>query len=143
MNEAETRAELIDPALTAVGWGVVAESRIAREYQITAGRLEGAGRRGRPDIADYVLFYRGKRLAVIEAKRRDSHVTEGLGQAKAYAAKLQIRFTFATNGRGVYTGRALGRNLRGRERLAGPLCRRTNRRQGRFLDGALLSGHRH
>jgi type I restriction enzyme R subunit len=102
MNEAETRAELIDPALTAVGWGVVAESRIAREYQITAGRLEGAGRRGRPDIADYVLFYRGKRLAVIEAKRRDSHVTEGLGQAKAYAAKLQIRFTFATNGRGVY-----------------------------------------
>jgi type I restriction enzyme R subunit len=102
MNEAETRAELIDPALTAAGWGVVAGSRIAREYQITAGRLEGAGRRGRPDIADYVLFYRGKRLAVIEAKRRDAHVTEGLGQAKAYAAKLQIRFTFATNGRGVY-----------------------------------------
>ena len=102
MNEAETRAELIDPALTAAGWGVMADSRIAREYQITAGRLEGAGRRGRPDIADYVLFYRGKRLAVIEAKRRDAHVTEGLGQAKAYAAKLQIRFTFATNGRGVY-----------------------------------------
>ena len=88
MNEAETRAELIDPALTAAGWGVVADSRIAREYQITAGRLEGAGRRGRPDIADYVLFYRGKRLAIIEAKRRDAHVTEGLGQAKAYAAKL-------------------------------------------------------
>jgi len=102
MNESETRAEMIDPALTAAGWGVVAGSRIAREYQITAGRLEGAGRRGRPDIADYVLFYRGKRLAVIEAKRRDAHVTEGLGQAKAYAAKLQIRFTFATNGRGVY-----------------------------------------
>ncbi|MGG5812401.1 DEAD/DEAH box helicase family protein, partial [Falsiroseomonas sp. CW058] len=102
MNEAETRAELIDPALNAAGWGVAAGSRIAREYQITAGRLEGSGRRGKADIADYVLFYRGKRLAVIEAKKRDAHVTEGLGQAKAYAEKLKIRFTFATNGIGVY-----------------------------------------
>ena len=33
MNEAETRAELIDPALKAAGWGVVAGSRVlAREY---------------------------------------------------------------------------------------------------------------
>jgi len=102
MNEAETRAELIDPALTAAGWGVVAGSRVAREVYITAGRLEGSGRRGRADKADYVLIYRGKRLAVIEAKKRDAHLTEGLGQAKAYATKLQIRFTYATNGRGVY-----------------------------------------
>jgi type I restriction enzyme R subunit len=102
MNEAETRAELIDPALTAAGWGVIEGSRVAREFQITAGRLEGAGRRGRADKADYVLVYRGQRLAVIEAKKRDAHVTEGLTQAKAYAAKLQIRFTYATNGRGVY-----------------------------------------
>ena len=102
MNEAETRAELIDPALTAVGWGVVEGSRVAREFQITAGRLEGSGRRGKADKADYVLVFRGKRLAVIEAKKRDAHVTEGLGQAKAYAEKLQIRFTFSTNGLGVY-----------------------------------------
>jgi type I restriction enzyme R subunit len=102
MNEAETRAELIDPALTAAGWGVAEGSRVAREFQITAGRLEGAGRRGKADKADYVLIYRGKRLAVIEAKKRDAGVTEGLGQAKAYAAKLQIRFTYSTNGRHVY-----------------------------------------
>ena len=31
MNEAETRAEHIDPALKAVGWGVVEGSRIRRE----------------------------------------------------------------------------------------------------------------
>lgn len=31
MNEAETRAELIDPALKEAGWGVVETSRIRRE----------------------------------------------------------------------------------------------------------------
>ena len=31
MNEAETRAELIDPALKAAGWGEVENSRIRRE----------------------------------------------------------------------------------------------------------------
>lgn len=102
MNEAETRAELIDPALTAAGWGVVEGSRVSREFQITAGRLEGGGKRAKADKADYVLVYRDKRLAVIEAKKRGAHVTEGLGQAKAYAEKLQIRFTYATNGVGVY-----------------------------------------
>ena len=35
MNEAETRAEHIDPALKAAGWGVVPGSRIRREYPIT------------------------------------------------------------------------------------------------------------
>ena len=102
MNEAETRAELIDPALQAAGWGVVEGSRVAREFQITAGRLEGSGRRARAEIADYVLFYRGHRLAAIEAKKRDATVTEGLAQAKAYAAKLAIRFTYSTNGLGIY-----------------------------------------
>ena len=56
MNEAETRAEHIDPALAAAGWGVVVEgSKILREYPITPGRIEGLGRRGKVLIADYVL----------------------------------------------------------------------------------------
>ena len=46
MNEAETRAEHIDPALAAAGWGVVEGSRIRREYPITLGRIEGRGKRG-------------------------------------------------------------------------------------------------
>jgi len=58
MNEAETRAEHIDPALKAAGWGVVEGSRMLREYHITEGRLEGQGRRGKAQIADYVLVYR-------------------------------------------------------------------------------------
>ena len=55
MNEAETRAEHIDPALKAAGWGVVKGSRILREFPITLGRIEGLGRRSKPLIADYVL----------------------------------------------------------------------------------------
>ena len=45
MNEAETRAEHIDPALKAAGWGVVDGSRILREYHIAPGRIEGGGRK--------------------------------------------------------------------------------------------------
>jgi type I restriction enzyme R subunit len=48
MNEAETRADHIDPALKAAGWGVVEGSRIRREYAISPGRIEGQGRRGNP-----------------------------------------------------------------------------------------------
>lgn len=101
MNEAETRAELIDPALKAVGWGVVEGSRIRREV-IAPGRIEGGGRRGKAEIADYVLIHRNTKLAVIEAKKRAAPLTEGLGQAKLYAGKLLTRFAFSTNGEGVY-----------------------------------------
>jgi len=52
MNEAETRAECIDPALKAAGWGAVEGSRIHRGYPITPGRIEGHGKRGKPLIAD-------------------------------------------------------------------------------------------
>ena len=76
MNEAETRAELIDPALKAAGWGVVDGSQIRREYPITQGRLQGGGQRAKAEIADYVLVYRNTKLAV--------------------------RYTFATNGQAIY-----------------------------------------
>jgi type I restriction enzyme R subunit len=102
MNEAETRAEYIDPGLAASGWGVVEGSRIRREHSISPGRIEGKGIRGKPLIADYVLEYRNTRLAVVEAKAWDQELTEGVAQAKNYAQKLAIRFAYATNGRGVY-----------------------------------------
>lgn len=102
MNEAETRAEHIDPALKAAGWGVVEGSRILREYHITQGRLEGQGRRAKPQIADYVLMYRNHKLAVVEAKAWDEELTEGVGQAKSYASKMAIRFAYSTNGKSIY-----------------------------------------
>jgi len=102
MNEAETRADHIDPSLTAAGWGAVEGSRIRREYPITLGRLEGLGRRGKALTADYVLIYRNTKLAVIEAKAWDEEVTEGVAQAKNYAGKLAVRYTYSTNGQGIY-----------------------------------------
>lgn len=102
MNEAETRAEHIDPALKAAGWGEIEGSRIHREYSITPGRIEGQGRRGRTEIADYVLIYKNRKLAVIEAKAWDKPLTEGLAQAKSHAGKLMVKMAYATNGQGIY-----------------------------------------
>lgn len=102
MNETETRAEYIDPALKAAGWGVVEGSRIRMEFPINKGRLIGHGQRSKPDKADYVLQYKNRNLAVIEAKSRDKYYTEGVGQAKDYAGKLQVRFTYSTNGLQIY-----------------------------------------
>jgi type I restriction enzyme, R subunit len=101
LNEAETRAEHIDPVLREAGWGVVDGSRVRREH-ICPGRLEGFGRRAKPEIADYVLMYRNRKLAVIEAKAWDKHYTEGLAQAKAYSTKLAARFAYSTNGQKIY-----------------------------------------
>ncbi|MBU1376324.1 MAG: DEAD/DEAH box helicase family protein [Alphaproteobacteria bacterium] len=101
MNEAETRAELIDPALREAGWGVVAESRTRREV-IAPGRIMGKGKRASPLSCDYVLVYRNTKLATIEAKAATKSYTEGVGQAKDYAARLLTRFAFATNGKEIY-----------------------------------------
>lgn len=102
MNEAETCAEHVDPTLKAAGWGVIEGSRIRREYPITLGRIEGNGKRGKALTADYLLEYRNTKLAVVEAKAWDKPLTEGVAQAKDYAGKLAIRFTYATNGQGIY-----------------------------------------
>jgi type I restriction enzyme R subunit len=101
-NEAETRAELIDPVLTAAGWGQVENSRVAREYVIAPGRILGAGRPQKKLILDYLMLYRNRKLAVLEAKSEDKPLTEGLGQAKQYAEKLGVRFAYSTNGLGFY-----------------------------------------
>jgi type I restriction enzyme R subunit len=101
MNEAETRAELIDPRLKACGWGVVEGSRIFREYKITQGKILSGGR-GKRLIADYILSYKGMNLAVVEAKSDVQSVGEGVMQAKQYARKLQLETAYATNGKEIY-----------------------------------------
>ena len=103
MNEAETRAELIDPKLKSCGWGVIEGSKILREYNITAGKIQSGGIRGKKTIADYVLVYKGIKLAVVEAKSNDLVVGEGVAQAKQYAEKLKLETTYSTNGNEIYS----------------------------------------
>ena len=103
MNEAETRAELIDPKLKSCGWGVVDGSKILREYRITEGKIQVGGIRGKKEIADYVLVYKGVKLAVVEAKSVNLEVGEGVAQAKLYADKLNIETTYSTNGKEIYS----------------------------------------
>lgn len=102
MNEAETRAEHIDPQLQASGWGVIEDTKVLREFAITAGRIQSGGLRAKPVIADYVLVYKGVKLAVIEAKSNDLDVSEGVMQAKEYAQRLQLKTTYAANGSAIY-----------------------------------------
>jgi type I restriction enzyme R subunit len=102
MNEAETRAELIDPKLKACGC-VVEGSKILREYPITIGKIQTGGVRAKKLTADYVLVYKGIKLAVVEAKSDDLGVGEGVAQAKQYAEKLQLETTYSTNGKEIYS----------------------------------------
>ncbi|EKD44663.1 MAG: Type I restriction-modification system, R subunit, partial [uncultured bacterium (gcode 4)] len=102
MNESETRAEYIDPKLKTSGWGETDGSKILREFHITPGKIQTGGTRGKPEIADYVLVYHGQKVAIVEAKQAWLAVTEWVAQAKSYAEKLQIEYTYSTNGREIY-----------------------------------------
>ena len=102
MNEEETKLNYITPAIQKAGWGSVEGSKIRMEFPITKGRLTGGGRRAKADSADYVLQYKGSNLAVVEAKRDDAAYTEGVGQAKKYADRLHVRYTYSTNGKKIY-----------------------------------------
>lgn len=102
MTEDETRAELIDPKLRLSGWEME-DAKVNRNYPITAGRIQTGGRRSQAIFADYVLSYKGIKLAVIEAKKADLSYGEGVAQAKDYAEKLRLETTFSTNGREIYS----------------------------------------
>lgn len=100
MNEADTRANLIDPLLLDAGWN---NDLISREFPISVGRIEVIGethRRAAPRKADYVLrlTQHGEALAIVEAKEEDASATKGMTQAKEYAKKLGLLFAYATNG---------------------------------------------
>lgn len=101
-NEADTRADLIDPRLVESGWSQVDNSFIRREVNITQGRIITGGKRSKPVISDYVLEYRGRKLAAVEAKKESLSYTEGVRQAKDYAGRLQCRIGYSTNGHDIY-----------------------------------------
>ncbi|MBP3828290.1 MAG: DEAD/DEAH box helicase family protein [Prevotella sp.] len=101
MDETATRRKKIDPRLYEVGWEQVPQSEILTEqraYQIAPGHVSPLPQNRHPKKADYILEYRGKKLAVIEAKSDEKDVSDGVAQAKLYAEMLQIRFTYSCNG---------------------------------------------
>ncbi|MCR5158827.1 MAG: DEAD/DEAH box helicase family protein [Prevotella sp.] len=105
MDETATRRTKIDPALYGVGWENVPESVILTEqraYEIAPGQVSALPQNRHPKKADYILEYRKKKLAVIEAKSDEKTVFEGVPQAKLYAELLHIRFAYATNGNEIW-----------------------------------------
>lgn len=102
MNESETRAEYIDQKLKEAGWGIVEGSKILREFRITDGKIQTGGTRGKPEIIDYVLQYKNRKIGTLEAKSIDFLVTEGKEQAVSAAKKLQIDYAFSSNGKEIY-----------------------------------------
>lgn len=108
MNEADTRANLIDPKLEGAGWGrdrVKREHYFVRDRKYTAGRIYLVGdeaRRREPRKVDYLLRYsEGFPIAVVEAKGEDEDPGAGILQAKTYAESLGVLFSYSTNGHGI------------------------------------------
>lgn len=104
LNESDTRAKLIDPAIHKCGW---TEDLIRREE--TAGTVEivnGKARRRSRGKIDYVLRVKVNvdtqpiALALIEAKKESLPAGHGLDQAKGYAEcrRLNVKFIFSSNG---------------------------------------------
>ena len=100
MDESATRRKKIDPKLYEVGWEQVPESEILTEQRayIAPGQVSAIPQNRHPKKVDYILEYKKQKLAVIEAKSDEKHVSEGVEQAKKYALLLKIRYTYATNG---------------------------------------------
>jgi type I restriction enzyme R subunit len=97
MNEADTRAKLIDPKLHESGWN---EDRINRDRFITPGRLiDEKGTRLNGKKPDYILLYKQSfPIAVVEAKEEGKSHLVGMQQAKGYAEIMGVLFAYSTNG---------------------------------------------
>lgn len=101
-SEDDTRAELIDPKLVESGWVRSDKIRVARAFPITDGRIIDSKNRGQKLFADYALIYKNVIIGIIEAKKSSLSHSEGVAQAKKYAALLKVRFTYSTNGHNIY-----------------------------------------
>lgn len=99
MNESDTRRKKIDPKLKEALWEVTPDSAIYTEqsaYEIAPGRIGHTERN--PKKIDYLLVYKGIKIAIVEAKKDELDVSEGVPQAKEYAERMNIRFTYSCNG---------------------------------------------
>jgi type I restriction enzyme R subunit len=102
LTEADTCRLYVLPKLYAAGW---TDDQISEQKSFTDGRIIVAGskvKRRPQKRSDYLLRYRRDfPIAVVEAKGVYSHPGDGLQQAKEYAQILDLKFAYATNGRGI------------------------------------------
>lgn len=105
LNEADTRAQLIDPQLNIAGWTrsqVTREQYYKPDWAYTAGKIVLRGdktEREAPKRVDYLLrFTDSFPIAVVEAKDEGKPAVTGLEQVKGYARDLGLAFAYATNG---------------------------------------------
>ena len=102
LNEADTRAKLITPALHSRGW---TEDLIRREERAAPIDIVGdkAWRRNKKRT-DYTLRLKLREdsqpvaVALIEAKKEGELPAHGLEQAKGYGRLLNVPFVFSSNG---------------------------------------------
>lgn len=107
LSEQDVRDRLITPALEKSGWSADmrrAEYSYRKDYQFTDGRIdvrEGKVARQKGKRVDYLLFKDSSHaIAVVEAKDANHEVDDGLQQAKDYANDLDLKFAYASNGKG-------------------------------------------
>lgn len=102
LNEATTCARFIDPKLKESRWDL---DNILREHHITHGKIIPDGRKGKRNErlrADYILTLNGNfKIAVVEAKAYGVSHLDGMQQAIDYAQKLDLKFTYSTNGQKI------------------------------------------
>ena len=102
LTEADTCMRYVDPQLSDAEWD---PEYIRREYKITSGKIIPKGKSGKrndPLKADYILLAGNNyKIAVIEAKSIYKEPADGLQQALRYAEMLNLKFAYATNGKGI------------------------------------------
>src|SRR5215510_4414623 len=103
-NEAETRYELIDPALREKGY------RVPYIKLETPAPVEPVGPKGRrrkgPGKTDYLLCVdipnalKPLPIAILEAKKETEDPLKGMQQAKQYSdcERFEAKYVFSTNG---------------------------------------------
>ena len=127
LNEADTRANLIDPQLNHAGW---TRSRVTREHyyrpdwKYTAGRVVlrgGKAEREKGKRVDYLLRYTESfPIAVVEAKEESKPAVAGLEQVKKYAEDNGLRFAYTTNGHDILEWDGFTNTTRKIEHFPGP-----------------------
>ena len=102
LSEDDTLVKLIDPKIREHGW---IEDYLIRQYPIADDRfyVEGEEYKRLPTklFADYVLKYKEMVIAVLEAKAEDKNPKKYLSQAQDYAKRLEVPFTYITNGKQI------------------------------------------